>query len=179
MAETTMDLTAPIPISTNAVLRRWRDDDASAVAAACNDVDIARWIPVPQPYTVDEARRYIELTRTWWTDGERFVLCIELDGVAVGSVSMRLEPTGAAIGYWLAPGARGRGLMTRAVDAMAAIATSDLGLREVWIYVQPANRASRAVAERAGFTEYGARSDFSDGKRRVVYRRTNPQHEHG
>lgn len=104
--------------------------------------------------------------------GQRFVFCIARDGEAVGSVALRLDGAEAAIGYWLAPAARGAGLMTRAVQALVEWAASELRTTSFAIYVQEENVSSRAVAERAGFREHGESDDFPDGRRRLVYRRT-------
>ena len=39
------------------VLRPWRDDDLEALTAACQDTEIARWLPmVPSPYSEDDGR---------------------------------------------------------------------------------------------------------------------------
>ena len=43
------------------VLRPWRLDDVPAVTAACQDREIARWLAfVPEPYTEEDARFYIQ-----------------------------------------------------------------------------------------------------------------------
>jgi RimJ/RimL family protein N-acetyltransferase len=42
------------------LLRAWQASDAPAVAVACRDPEIPRWIPfVPSPYTDEDARRYV------------------------------------------------------------------------------------------------------------------------
>jgi RimJ/RimL family protein N-acetyltransferase len=61
----------------------------------------------------------------------------------------------AAVGYWLAPHARGRGIATRAVRLLARWALDDLGLARLQITCGPDNLASQRVAERAGFTREG------------------------
>lgn len=165
------ELPEPLPIGDGAVLRRWRDEDAPAVVAASNDPELARWIPVPQPYTLADAEGYIANTRAWWRAGHRFVFCVDRGGEAVGSIGLRLDRAEAAIGYWLAPAARGAGLMTRAVEAVIAWAGSELGITEFTIHVQAENVTSCAVAERADFVRHGVSAEFPDGKQRFVYRR--------
>ena len=54
--------------------------------------------------------------------------------------------------YWLAPGARGRGVATHAVELVAGWAFGALGLERLRITCDPSNHGSRHVAERAGFT---------------------------
>ena len=164
------DALLPLSLDDHVTLRRWRADDAADVAAACSDPEIARWIPVPAPYPLNEARRYIGLTEQWWQAREIYVLCVAENDRAIGSISMRLDRDRPSIGYWLVASARGRGIMSRAVRAMARWAGETLGLHHVWIFVQPANVASRAVAERAGFVEDAERVTWPDAKERVLYR---------
>jgi RimJ/RimL family protein N-acetyltransferase len=61
----------------------------------------------------------------------------------------------AELGYAVAPGARGRGVATAALLAMARWALAEAGLSRVTALVSTANRASSAVARRAGFTFEG------------------------
>ena len=56
----------------------------------------------------------------------------------------------ALFGYWLAAGARGRGLATRAVTLMTAW-LFELGAARVFLTIQSENATSAAVARRAGF----------------------------
>jgi RimJ/RimL family protein N-acetyltransferase len=165
-------LLEPLPVLDGVALRRWRPEDAPAIAEACSDPSIAQWIPVPRPYPVDEASRYVDLTARWWQSGEQFVLCVARQDEAIGSISLRLDRDRPSIGYWLASSARGRGIMTAVVERLVAWAYEALDLEEVWIFVQPANLASRRVAERAGFNEVDERVTWPDGKERMIYRRS-------
>jgi RimJ/RimL family protein N-acetyltransferase len=63
------------------VLRPWREDDADAVHAACQDAKIRRWIPIiPRPYTHDDARTFV--TGRHGPGGHQ--LAIEREGVSPG-----------------------------------------------------------------------------------------------
>lgn len=64
-----------------------------------------------------------------------------------------------AIGYWLGASYAGRGLMTRAVDALAGIAFGELGLNCVEIRAAVGNTRSRAIPERLGFREEGVQRE--------------------
>jgi ribosomal-protein-serine acetyltransferase len=61
----------------------------------------------------------------------------------------------ASIGYWLARGAQGRGLITRAVAALLDQAFDTWDLHRVEIRAAPDNARSRAVPERLGFVQEG------------------------
>ena len=56
-------------------LRPWRRADVAAIAAACREDEIARWLErVPQPYTEDDARAYVERSEAGWRDGTAHTL---------------------------------------------------------------------------------------------------------
>jgi RimJ/RimL family protein N-acetyltransferase len=141
-------------------LRRWRDTDAQAVFEACQDPLIARFIPIPQPYTMAVAMDFVARRAAETTAGPSAHLAIA-DAVtdrAIGSIS-RHGPDGhrAMFGYWLAPVERGRGRMTRALVRMVdwTLATTDAIRLE--LYTDLENDASGAVATRAGFEFEGVR----------------------
>ncbi len=149
------------------VLRPPRPSDIRAVVDACQDPDIPRFIPlVPVPYGDDDARGWLEAVERDWqeTDERTFAICRE-DDVLIGAVTVRLRE-GGAVGYWLSPAARGQGLMTEAVRAVARWARDECGIERLCLWTHPDNRASQAVAERAGFTRTGLgehEPPFQDG----------------
>ena len=63
------------------VLRPWREDDADAVYAACQDAEIQHWIPViPRPYTHDDAHAFV----TGELELGRYQFAIAQEGQVVG-----------------------------------------------------------------------------------------------
>ena len=63
------------------------------------------------------------------------------------------------VGYWLFPRARGRGLATRAVLAVAREVFAS-GLWRLEAHVRIGNDASERVLERAGFTREGTKRRY-------------------
>lgn len=61
------------------------------------------------------------------------------------------------VGYWLAKGATGRGLVTRSVSAMLDYTFGELNLNRVGLQAEVGNVASEAVAQRLGFVREGVR----------------------
>ena len=141
-------------------LRPWRPDDAPAVFAACQDLLIARFIPIPQPYTGADARTFVEIRRRdWETEDERsFAIVDALTGELLGSIA-RHGPYGhrATFGYWLAPQARGRGVATRALRLITDWTIATTEVIRLDLYTDVENDASWRVAERAGFAREGIR----------------------
>jgi RimJ/RimL family protein N-acetyltransferase len=153
------------------VLRAWRMEDAPAVAEACQDPEIARWLAfVPQPYNSDDARRYIQDCIEASDDRRPFAITDAETGALIGSIDMRITRLGAGhIGYWMAPEARGRGRTTAALRALSRWAIEELGLGRVELATDLDNIASQRVAEKAGFQREGvlrAMLPTRDGPRR-------------
>jgi ribosomal-protein-serine acetyltransferase len=115
-------------------------------------------------HTPEDARAYIRqgLMRfaedglPWsgiWQDGQF------AGGVMFFPVEPRIRAT--EVGYWLARWAAGRGLMTRALEAVLAYAFTDVGINRIMLQAAVDNARSRAVAERMGFTLEGIRRHTS------------------
>ena len=143
------------------VIDSWMKGDAAAVYAACQDREIQRWIPgIPRPYTLEHAREFVNAS-----DG----LAIRERGELVGSIALRVTADDtASIGYWCAPQARGRGIMTRALRRVCRYALDDLAIDRIEMTAYRDNIASHRVAEKTGFQREGVmRSKFAhpDGHR--------------
>jgi RimJ/RimL family protein N-acetyltransferase len=153
-------------------MRRWQDDDAPAIIAACQDPEIVRWLPViPSPYGEREARDYLEQCRLSWELGDSYNFAVVDDsGELLGSVAMRMFRFSVGhIGYWIVPAARRRGIASKALELLCRWAVSDLGLKRLELMTDPDNVASQGVAEKVGFRrEAVLRSnlEYRDGSRR-------------
>ena len=140
---------APDPqLTADGVVLRPRDDgDASWIAEACTDPDIAEFIVgMPPP------RRWAPATDV------ELVIADAAHAEPLGLISLRVaerDPGLAAVGYWLCPEARGRGAATAAVRLVAHWAFDELGVQRLELTTAPENVASQRVAERAGFTREG------------------------
>ncbi len=154
----------------------WRDIDP--LVEACNDPVIAEYIPVPSPYTKDDARAYAAITARGFESGDNLQFAVvDEDGRLLGSCGLNHASEGRQtieIGYWVAPWARRRGVATAAVRLLAGWALGALGFERVELYAAVDNVASRRVAVKAGFTEEGylrARERTRGGQRRdmLVY----------
>ena len=138
-------------------LRRWRDADVPAIAHACDDPATARFIPhMPSPYTESDAREYVRTAQAAWAQGERlpFAIADSTTDTVLGSIELRLGESGA-IGYWVAPWARGRGIATRALVLLSRWAIQERGVERLALTADPGNIASHRVAEKAGFVREG------------------------
>jgi RimJ/RimL family protein N-acetyltransferase len=147
-------------ISDGAIRIRLRADaDTPAIVEACRDPEIARWTRVPDSYDEATAAEWAAESKRQREAGTGLHLVVaDVDGdELLGSIGLRMAPGEGRcdLGYWLAPQARGRGVMTRAVVLLSRWAFEALPVDRVEITIEPENAESRAVAERAGFTFEG------------------------
>ncbi|MFI8101745.1 GNAT family N-acetyltransferase [Streptomyces sp. NPDC086023] len=141
------------------VLRPHTPEDTAEMHAACHDPEIRRWMTIPDPYPMEAAARFVEETvPAGWKDGSQYnFVAREADGgpLVAALCVHRLDDHIHEIGYWAAPGHRGKGYTTEAVRAAAHWAFTEAGVvRLVW-RAGVGNDASRAIAEKAGFVMEG------------------------
>jgi RimJ/RimL family protein N-acetyltransferase/nitrite reductase/ring-hydroxylating ferredoxin subunit len=160
----------PNPPLTDGVvtLRPFRADDAPAIAAACQDPEIPRWIPlIPVPYGESDARSFVVSALQGWRDATAFEFAMaDPDDRYVGSVGIHpgQNPRRWAIGYLVAPQARGRGLATRAVKLACRWAFGTFGIERLALWTLPGNVRSQRVAEKAGFRYEGLIRNWDAGR---------------
>lgn len=131
-------------------LRPVDERDVLAIASACTDVDIQRYIPgLPDPYTERDAREYVASAIAGWADGKLTWTILGRYEEFCGVVSV--TGRGRSIGYWVAPHARGQGLATAAVRQALDRAVRAWTPELVSLVAHPENLASQRVAEKAGF----------------------------
>jgi RimJ/RimL family protein N-acetyltransferase len=146
-------------------------DGARINAAVCESLDDLRaWMPWAQSApTLAESEAYCRRMQAAYRLREDLPLFIFERGLD-GSEGDLVGATGLhridwalrrfEIGYWRRRGHGSRGVIAEAVRALTRMAFDRLGARRVEIRHDETNRASRRVAERAGFTFEGLlRSD--------------------
>jgi ribosomal-protein-alanine N-acetyltransferase len=153
-------------------LRLRTDADNPAIVEACRDPEIVRWTRVPDSYddaTAAEWAAESQRQREAGT-GLHLVVADAASDALLGSIGVHVSQAErrADVGYWLVPQARGRRIMSRAVRLFSRWIFEDLPVERIEITIQPANAASRRVAERAGYTFEGVLRSYTEikGKRR-------------
>ncbi|MFF5842060.1 GNAT family N-acetyltransferase [Streptomyces massasporeus] len=153
----------PVTLTTDRLLLRTvGSQETDAVYDACQDPDIRRWTTIPSPYLREHARSFTEqLVPDGWADGSMFTFGVFLhSGELAGMLGITLRALGMGeIGFWATKEHRANGYVTEAA------------LDRVEWRAEVGNRASRAVAERAGFTIEGTlRSAMNNkGVRRDIW----------
>ena len=142
------------------LLRLPEEADVEAINQACQDETLARWIPVPVPYTLEHARQFVAERPERWADAEHgemtFAIIDVAGGRLLGMVGLHArDATMREIGYWAAPWARGQGVMTTAARMVCQFGFDVLGLERIEWWAGVGNDASWWVAEKLGFTREG------------------------
>jgi RimJ/RimL family protein N-acetyltransferase len=147
---------APVLTAPGIRLRPFRPDDASWVYYVSLDPEIRRRLSLPEPYRREHARWFVDEIAIAG-EGADFVIEESATRTALGWVGLhRDEQADLTCGFWLAADARGHGIMTSALRlacrwAMAPL-PDGLAANTIRWEAHVGNDASRAVAEKAGFT---------------------------
>ncbi|MFD4543998.1 GNAT family N-acetyltransferase [Streptomyces bauhiniae] len=150
----------PVALTTaRLLLRAVRPDDTEAVFAAAQDPAIQRWISsFPSPYLREHAETFVGGTAPeGWADDSMYTFGAFLPaGDLTGMLSVVMRGPGhGELGYWAAREHRGQGYVTEAASAVARWAFTALSVDRLEWRAEVGNGASRAVAERLGFTVEG------------------------
>ncbi len=143
------------------LLRSLGEEDIEPTVAMFSDEAARRWLSAPQPYTVEDARRWC--TQTAHTlhqlgDGINWTIADRETGRFIGGIGVKetnwaraCTEVGYAVGGW----ARGHGYATEATRAVAEWVLRDLRFQRLELFAAVDNAASCRVAEKAGFVREG------------------------
>jgi RimJ/RimL family protein N-acetyltransferase len=141
------------------ILRGWRPEDARAVFQAAQDGSLHRYLPLPDPYTAAEARRFTaETGPTGRAEGTALNCAVvqRSNGRVVGSATLNLRAAtdDGEIGYWIAADARGSGYAAEATRLLVDWGFANR-LHRIRLLCDVRNIASIRTAQAAGFTFEG------------------------
>ncbi|MBV9831595.1 MAG: GNAT family N-acetyltransferase, partial [Marmoricola sp.] len=129
-------------------LRAHDEDDVERIVEQCTDPLSIAWTIVPQPYTRDDAKRFVRHAMPGgWESEQEWGFAVEHAGRFAGTVSLRNRGDGRAeIAYGAHPDARGQGVMSRALRLLLAWGCSPAaeGGRDVETVLWLANRGNWA-----------------------------------
>jgi len=120
---------------------------------------LGRWLTWPA-HAEDEAffSAFIHRSLISYAEGTSIICAMIYEGELVGNISLHnieMSVGRAEIGYWVRESSQGKGIVTRAVNALLAKAFGELALHKVEIRAAVENAPSRRVSERLGFTLEG------------------------
>ena len=135
---------------------------------------LMRWMPwCHVDYGADDVERWFEHADQMWTSQTAFPMLIRntASGALLGGAGLHdvllYGKREADLGYWVRAGARGQGVASMAIRAMAGFAFTELKLARASIRIRLENGSSRRAAERAGASFEGvARHGLVQGEAR-------------
>ena len=155
-------------------LVKYDDKHIPSLIELLNNPNVSDWLMnVPQPYTEETAKEWIDITREM-EDGKDFGYAVELNGVHIGGIGMNvqgralagLDDHKAEIGYWLGEPYWGNGYMSDAIKQLMKLAFEDLGLTRLYAHTHEGNTASEKLLLRHGFEHEGfLKKSFKKGDR--------------
>ncbi len=117
---------------------------------------VGQWLDwVAETKSVDDVRNFLRWACKSIGEANDTPLLIQYRGEIAGGIGLHdisHADESCEIGYWLADGFEGKGVMTRCVRAIDAHARAGLGFKRVQICCSTRNERSRAVMERLGYT---------------------------
>ncbi len=150
-----------IEVSRSVALRPWDGGDAAAVMEAFQDPLIQRW-HVRRADSVEEAAGWIERWQSEWhkESGAHWAVVDASSNLLLGRIALKsidLYDGAADLAYWTVASARGYGVCSGSVIALARWAFGDMTFNRLELEHSVDNAASCRVADRAGFQYEGTR----------------------
>src|SRR5450759_1728331 len=148
-------------------LRPWRDSDAPGPGQG-PDGDSLRFMPAGAQTGPDDFPAWLARHRRDMDNGADLHWCIAdvTSDAMLGNIQIfRMGPVQdrfqGEVGYWLRPGARGRGIIGEALrpviaHAFTPVKNGGLGLIRLHAATDSDNYASQSILRSAGFTQWGA-----------------------
>src|SRR5690242_13266414 len=131
-------------------LREWADDDSAWYAGSVRDPLIQRFTTESPALDAGQVRAAIGRLRAAG-DAEGFVICDAVTGERLGNIALAHDGRAGEVSYWVAAGARGRGVAARALALFSSWCFQAAGLEELWLAAHRENAASQRAAVRAGY----------------------------
>lgn len=141
-------------------IRKWELSDAADLAAALSNKKIQDNLRdgLPYPYTERDAAEYISAMLSA-DENETFAFAITVDGKVIGSIGIfrqgNIHRQTAELGYYIAEGYWGKGIMTEAVKQICSYVFEKSDIIRVYAEPFACNSASCRVLEKAGFQYEG------------------------
>ncbi len=154
-------------------IRKWEMSDARDLAEALSNTKVQDNLRdgLPYPYTEQDGKDFIS-DMLAADENETFAFAVTADSKVIGSIGVfrqqNIHRRTAELGYYIAEGYWGRGLMTEAVTQVCrhVFENSDI----IRIYAEPFayNAASCRVLEKAGFKYEGTLRDNAVKNGKVI-----------
>lgn len=145
-------------VSNLLAIRPFALTDQDDILIAGNDCEMQKWFSLPPPYTLTNARWFVDLANQRQMDGSGLISPFEYEGKFAGVVDIKKADWRARsclIGYWSSQWVRGKGGMSATLLMVSQWILREVGFHWIEVRVTPENLAFRRVAEKAGYIREG------------------------
>lgn len=161
-------------------LREWKMDDLDDLIEGLGNVNVAKNLTVPFPYTEKEGKEFLNRCAKQDKNSIHLAIVLKESGKVIGGTSIEILPDGKGKGgIWFNEKHTSKGYGTEAWKARAGYAFEILGLKVLENGFFDFNKASAHMQEKVGFKIIGEKMNFSPalGKevREVVTRLTSEE----
>ena len=119
---------------------------------------VGKWLPFARATTqVEDTITYVNSALQDFASGRGLVAGMWYREKLVGTIGLHINKShqNASVGYWIDGSHEGKGIVTRACQALISYAFEELNLHRIEIRASTGNSRSRAIPERLGFVEEG------------------------
>lgn len=157
-----------IVIDEHLKLRQLQADEAAILfeLVDTNREYLEKWLPwVVSTNTADDSRAFISTIAEKRMEGAEYGFGVIVDGQIAGHTSLMHITDGEdpEIGYWIASGMSGKGIITKSTAALTNLGLVTLGLEKIVIKADSNNTASNKVAEKLGYHLAGQEQSAEHG----------------
>ncbi|MEK4198805.1 GNAT family N-acetyltransferase [Cytobacillus sp. FSL K6-0265] len=154
-----------LKINNELELKGFKVEEADELFALINEnrIYLREWLPwVDGTKSVKDSKAFIDHTVEQMDQNTGLTVGIREKGKLIGIIGYnKLNHANriGTIGYWLSQHAEGKGVMTKAVQAMISYGFTQLNLNKVEIHAAVKNSKSRRIPEKLGFVYEGTIRD--------------------
>jgi len=144
-----------IKVDDNIQLRQMNTSEAEDIFYLIdNDREyLDKWLPwVKETKSVNDSLEHINNTINERIYGIEYGYGIYYDNKIVGRISLMDIKNKPEIGYWVTSSMAGKGITTKAVEALSDFCFNTLGIDTLTLKADPENIGSNKVAEKSGFS---------------------------
>ncbi len=138
------------------ILRPFQLSDADDVCRICSQKRVTRFLPLPYPYTLQDAKNWIA-GQSKDEEHADFAIVLKKNGQLIGSISVSgiKKCQVGEFGYWIDPDFWGNGFATEAARKLIEYAFNSLGYVKLYAKHYAENPASGKVMQKCGMSLVG------------------------
>ncbi len=153
-------------------IRPLKKGDEKSLAKHANDKKVAMYLErLPSPYTLKDAKWFVDDSLKQWKKGSAYRFAIVVDGKVVGicgldNVYKKGKEHYSDLGYWLGRKYWRKGIMSKVVKAVVNFGFVEKKMHRISVCYVEENIGSGKIIRNLGFVEEGVarNAHFRDGK---------------